>query len=62
MACEYLIMAGTTVTVEDPDFVETKGVDGSGRVYLGGDYADATVRIVVETIEDESKAEDDDGS
>ena len=57
MACEYLIMAGTTVTVEDPDFVQTKGVDGSGRVYLGGDYANATVRVVVETIENESKAE-----
>ena len=57
MAREYLIMAGTTVTVEDPDFVQTKGVDGSGRVYLGGDYANATVRVVVETIEDESKAE-----
>ena len=59
MACKYLIMAGTTVTVEDPDFVQTKGVDGSGRVYLGGDYANATVRVVVETIEDDDKAAND---
>ena len=47
-------MARTTTTVEDPDLVATKNVDSSGRVYLGADYKDSKVRVVVEAIEDEA--------
>jgi hypothetical protein len=43
-------MAGTTVTVEEPDYVQTKSVDKAGRLYLGKDYAGAEVRVVVERI------------
>ena len=46
-------MARTTTTVEDPTLVTTKNVDKQGRVYLGSEFKNATVRIVVETMDDE---------
>lgn len=49
---ELADMADTTVTVDDPDAVEKKDVDSSGRVYLGKDYADERVRIVIERLDD----------
>lgn len=45
-------MGGTTVTVDEPDYVQTKTVDSSGRLYLGKDYASAEVRVVVERLDD----------
>jgi hypothetical protein len=51
-------MAKTTTTVEDPDLVTSKNVDGNGRVYLGTDYADKKVRVVVERLDDESKPDE----
>ena len=52
-------MANTTVTVEDPDLVETKTVDGEGRLYLGRDYGGEDVRIVVERVADGDTGSDD---
>lgn len=46
-------MGETTVTVENPEYVQTKSVDNAGRLYLGKDYAGAEVRVVVERIEDD---------
>lgn len=37
--------------IQDPDLVETKSVDGSGRLYLGKEHAHSDVRIVVEFID-----------
>lgn len=42
-----------TITIEDPDSVTTKKVDGQGRVYVGRDYRGKRVRVVLETIEDD---------
>lgn len=44
----------TTVTVTEPDVVETKKVDTSGRVYVGREYIGEHVRIVIERVEGES--------
>lgn len=46
-------MADSKYIVEEPDLVEAKSVDGSGRIYLGQDYAGSDVRIVVEIIDEE---------
>jgi hypothetical protein len=46
-------MARTTTTVEDPTLVTTRNVDKQGRVYLGSEFKNATVRILVETMDDE---------
>lgn len=40
-------MTDTSVTVDEPDLVSDKDVDSSGRMYLGRDFADTHVRIVV---------------
>lgn len=42
----------TTVTVKDPEMVVTKSVDKSGRLYLGNDYAEKRVRVVIESVEE----------
>ena len=55
-------MARTTTTVEDPNLVTTKNVDKQGRVYLGSEFKNATVRIVVETMDDDDDDEPDDSA
>lgn len=45
-------MADSKYIVENPDLVEKKSVDGSGRLYLGKEYAGSAVRIVVEVLEE----------
>lgn len=45
-------MAETSVTVDDPEVVTKKNVDSSGRLYLGRDFADKRVRLVVEVLEE----------
>lgn len=37
----------TSTTVDDPDIVETKNVDGNGRIYVGQDYAYDSVEVVL---------------
>ena len=51
-------MAGTTVTVEEPDLVETKSVDASGRLYLGKGYEGANVRVIVERVEKDDEEDE----
>lgn len=41
----------TTVTVPEPDVVETKKVDTSGRVYVGSEYTGDHVQIVLKRVE-----------
>lgn len=50
-------MAETTVTVTDPEFVTTKRVDSSGRLYLGKEYAGGHVRVIVERVEEDDDDE-----
>lgn len=50
-------MGRTTTTVEDPDLVTTKNTDKQGRVYLGSDFKNGKVRIVVESIEEDERDE-----
>jgi hypothetical protein len=38
------------VTITDPLLYSEKDVDGSGRIYLGQDYAGAEVRVCVEVV------------
>jgi len=52
-------MARTSTTVEDPNLVTTKNVDKQGRVYLGSEFKNATVRIVVENMDDDDYDDDD---
>jgi len=42
-----------TITIDDPDTVSTKKVDGQGRVYVGRDFRGRDVRVVVEVIDDD---------
>lgn len=44
-------MADTSVTVDEPDLVTDKSVDSSGRLYLGRDFADKHVRLVVKEMD-----------
>lgn len=46
------------VTIDKPALVETKRVDKSGRVYLGKQYRDSHVRVVIESLEDCEKNND----
>lgn len=46
-----------TVTVDDPERMETKKVDGSGKVYVGNAWAGQNVRLIIESVEE---IEDDD--
>lgn len=34
-------------TVHDPEYQDTKKADGSGRLYLGSEYADKEVKFIV---------------
>jgi len=40
------------VRIQNPDIHEEKTADGKGRVYLGKDYENKKVRIVVEAVEE----------
>lgn len=42
------------IIVEDPDLYEEKEVDSSGRIYLGKDWANRRVKVVVETVPEEA--------
>lgn len=43
------------ITIDDPDLYAEKEVDGSGRVYLGKNWAGKRVKIVIESaVEDEA--------
>lgn len=55
-------MARTTATVEDPDLVEKKSVDKSGRLYLGADFKDTEVRVVVERMDRDEDNEPDESA
>lgn len=48
---QTIIMADTSVTVDEPDLVTDKSVDSSGRLYLGRDFADKHVRLVVKEMD-----------
>lgn len=37
----------------DPEYVEQKTVDSSGRVYLGSEFTDKDVKIAVEVVDEE---------
>lgn len=43
-----------TVEINNPLAYVTKDIGNDGRVYLGKQYADTKVRIVVEAVEDAS--------
>lgn len=45
--------------ISDPDVVETKETDGSGRLYLGKDFAKVEVRAVIK-VTDENPGDEDD--
>lgn len=40
------------LTIEDPVLYETKNVDSSGKVYLGKEFANSRVKLVIEEIEE----------
>lgn len=44
-----------TVTVQDPETYTKKSVDGSGKLYLGRDYAGKQVKFIVETVEEKDE-------
>lgn len=46
-------MTKSKVIVEDPDYVRKKTVDGNGRLYLGQEFAERNVRVVLEMLEDD---------
>jgi len=41
-----------TITAEDPKKMETKKVDGSGKVYVDNDWAGQEVEIIITSVED----------
>lgn len=41
-----------TVTVDDPERMDQKKVDGSGKVYLTNAWAGKEVKFVIESVED----------
>jgi len=41
-----------TVTIENPERMDAKKVDGSGKVYLGNAWAGKRVRFVIEDVEE----------
>lgn len=41
--------------VSDPDLVDTFDADDRGRINLGTDFSNDSVRVAVERIEDEQK-------
>lgn len=48
----------TTVTITNPDFLDEKKVDTSGRAYIGTEYEGDHIRIVVKRVKvDESEDE-----
>jgi hypothetical protein len=42
----------TKVTVPDPDLLTTKRVDNAGRLYLGQEFAETEVHVVIESLDD----------
>lgn len=46
-----------TVTIDDPEMVVTKKIDGSGKAYVTNSLAGKHVRIVVERVEQEDDPE-----
>lgn len=50
----------TTVTVDDPERVITKEVDGAGRIYLGKDLVGKDVELVVSIKDGENDETDED--
>lgn len=50
-------LATIEVTIEDPERVDAKKVDGSGKVYLTNKWAGKRVRFVIESVEDISDSE-----
>ena len=41
-----------TVTIEDPEGMDAKKVDGSGKIYVGNNWAGKRVKFVIEAVED----------
>lgn len=40
------------IRIDDPDLYERKTVDGEGRIYVGREFANKDVKIVIEAIEE----------
>lgn len=40
------------ITIDDPELYTEKTVDGSGRIYLGKEWAGDRVKIVIESVVD----------
>lgn len=51
-------MADASVTVDDPDLVTDKDVDSSGRLYLGREFAETHVSLVVKEMDEEEEEEE----
>lgn len=47
-----------TVTIDNPERMDSKKVDGSGKVYLGNAWAGKRVRFVIEDVEEIEDDED----
>jgi len=45
------------ITIADPLLYERKEVDSSGRVYLGKEWADTEIMVVVEAVNRETATE-----
>jgi hypothetical protein len=50
-------MADSKIIVEDPEYVQKKTVDGNGRLYLGKEFAEMDVRVILEVLDDEEEPE-----
>lgn len=48
----------TSMTIEDPDLVETKNVDTNGKVHLGSAYAHSRVTIIIENLPEDGDGDD----
>lgn len=40
------------ITVDDPEYVRHRTVDGDGRIYVGREYANRDFRVILEEIDD----------
>jgi len=41
-----------TVTIENPEGMDAKKVDGSGKIYIGNQWAGKRVKFVIESVEE----------
>ena len=47
-----------TVAIDDPELLDTKKVDGSGKIYIGNEWAGMDATFVIVSVEEVEESED----